>query len=87
MLIRGLCFVPGDLILCTFGGTGTVEGVLVNSKSAMCTTPIMNTVGTVAMTVRRFGPASRRAMISTTFTSGMIMNACTNCSYCNNYAS
>ena len=69
VLIQGLCFLPSDDILCIFDGN-TVVGRYVNQNIVMCTTPVMETAGTVDVSVHRLAPGTRQAVIATTFTAG-----------------
>ena len=70
VLIRGLCLEPSDIVLCIFDRRLSV-GQVVDGFTALCTTPIMDTLGTVQVQVRRINRmSSRRAVLTTSFTTG-----------------
>ena len=72
VLVRGRCR-EGGLILCLFAGSATT-GRYVDNNTVLCTTPVVNTLGSVALDLRRFDRDARviNAIIaSTTFTNGM----------------
>ena len=73
MLVRGRCREGGE-IQCLFAGSATI-GRYIDNNTVLCTTPVVNTQGSVALDLRRFDRAARvNAIIaSTTFTNGMIM--------------
>ena len=72
VLIRGLCLEPSDSVVCIFDGRPSV-GQVVDGFTALCTTPIMDTLGTVQVRVRRINRmSSRRAELTTSFTTGKL---------------
>ena len=73
MLVRGRCREGGD-IRCFFAGSGTI-GRYVDNNTVLCTTPVVNTLGSVGLNLRRVDIPARivEFIASTTFTNGMIM--------------
>ena len=70
MLVRGRCREGGE-IQCLFNGSSTT-GRYVDNNTLLCTTPVVNTLGSVGLNLRRFDRTARvNAIIaSTTFTNG-----------------
>lgn len=73
MLIRGLCLDLTDFIQCVFDGRASF-GRYVDGNTALCTTPVMATLGTVNVSVRRLRSGTGITEVSTTFTTGIITN-------------
>ena len=72
MLVRGRCREGGD-IRCFFAGSGTI-GRYVDNNTVLCTTPVVNTLGSVGLELRRFDRDARVINViiaNTTFTNGM----------------
>lgn len=70
MLIRGVCLDSTDFIQCVFDGRASF-GRYVDGNTALCTTPVMATLGTVKVTVRiQRGSGVKPTILSTTFTTG-----------------
>ncbi len=68
VLIQGLCLEPG-FIQCTFDGRSS-QGRFVDEGTALCTTPIMSTQGTVEVRLTNARRGSRPVTASATFTTG-----------------
>ena len=56
-------------MVCGIDGQRNTVGEIVDRNTAVCTTPLMNTLGNVEMVVRRLG-VSERAVVSTSITTG-----------------
>ena len=71
MLVRGRCR-EGGIIQCLFAGSST-NGRYVDNNTVLCTTPVVNTLGSVDLDLRRIDPDVRviEIIASTTFTNGM----------------
>lgn len=70
VLVRGRCREGGD-ITCLFAGSANL-GRYVDDNTVLCTTPVINSVGSVGLDLRRVDSEARIIAIiaSTTFTNG-----------------
>ena len=69
MLVRGLCLQPTDFILCTFDGDRRL-GDYFDDNTAICSTPIMTTTGTVEVALRRGRLGVSSLNLGSIFTTG-----------------
>ena len=72
MLVRGRCR-EGGVITCIFAAYFTI-GRYVDNNTVLCTTPVVNTLGSVGLELRRFDRdegVSNAIIASSNFTNGM----------------